>query len=105
MQHDHPLTLQLVLERMRRLYAGSEVVSVRDGERTRATYAEVVDRADRLCSALESLGVGPGDRVATFSWNTREHLEVYLAVWRLGRPRLGRGRACRRLRRSRDGCT
>jgi fatty-acyl-CoA synthase len=80
MQHDHPLTLQLVLERMRRLYAGSEVVSVRDGERGRATYAEVVDRADRLSSALESLGVGPGDRVATFSWNTREHLEAYLAV-------------------------
>jgi fatty-acyl-CoA synthase len=84
MQHDHPLTLQLVLERMRRLYAGSEVVSVRDGERSRATYEQVVDRADRLCAALESLGVGPGDRVATFSWNTREHLEAYLAVPTMG---------------------
>ena len=80
MQHDHPLTLQLLLQRMRRLYAGTEVVSVRGGERTRATYAEVAERADRLCSALASLGVGPGDRVATFSWNTREHLEAYLAV-------------------------
>jgi fatty-acyl-CoA synthase len=84
MQHDHPLTLQLVLERMRRLYAETEVVSVRDGERTRATYADVVDRADRLCAALESLGVGAGDRVATFSWNTREHLEAYLAVPSMG---------------------
>jgi fatty-acyl-CoA synthase len=84
MQHDHPLTLQLILGRMRRLYAGTEVVSVRGGERTRATYAEVADRADRLCSALESLGVGPGDRVATFSWNTREHLEAYLAVPAMG---------------------
>jgi fatty-acyl-CoA synthase len=80
MQHDHPLTLKLLLERMRRLYAGTEVVSVRGGERTRATYAEVAERADRLCSALASLGVAPGDRVATFSWNTREHLEAYLAV-------------------------
>ncbi|HEX5979860.1 MAG TPA: long-chain fatty acid--CoA ligase [Thermoleophilaceae bacterium] len=80
MQHDHPLTLRLILERMRRLYAGTEVVSVRGGERTRAGYAEVADRADRLCSALAALGVGPGDRVATFSWNTREHLEAYLAV-------------------------
>ena len=80
MQHDRPLTLQLLLERMRRLYAGTEVVSVRGGERTRAGYAEVADRADRLCSALAALGVGPGDRVATFSWNTREHLEAYLAV-------------------------
>jgi fatty-acyl-CoA synthase len=80
MQHDYPLTLQLILERMRRLYAGTEVVSVRAGDRTRATYAELADRADRLCSALASLGVEPGDRVATFSWNTREHLEAYLAV-------------------------
>jgi fatty-acyl-CoA synthase len=84
MQHDHPLTLQLILERMRRLYAGTEVVSVRDGDRTRATYGEVAERTDRLCAALESLGVGPGDRVATFSWNTREHLEAYLAVPSMG---------------------
>src|SRR5215211_98267 len=80
MQHDHPLTLQLILERMRRQHALSEVVSVRDGERTRASYAEVVERADRLCGALAQLGVKPGDRVATFAWNTREHLEAYLAV-------------------------
>ena len=80
MQHDHPLTLQLVLERMRRLYAGSEVVGVRDGERTRIRYADLAERADRLCRGLESLGVKPGDRVATFAWNTPQHLEAYLAV-------------------------
>jgi fatty-acyl-CoA synthase len=80
MQHDHPMTLQLVLERMRRIYADSEVVGVRDGERTRATHAELAERADRLCNALEELGVKPGDRVATFAWNTQEHLEAYLAV-------------------------
>ena len=80
MQHDHPLTLQLVLERMRRQYADSEVVGVRGGERTRAGYAELAERADRLCRALEGLGVKQGDRVATFAWNTPEHLEAYLAV-------------------------
>jgi fatty-acyl-CoA synthase len=80
MQHGYPLTLQLVLERMRRLYAGSEVVGVREGGRTRASYAELADRADRLCGALEGLGVKPGDRVATFAWNTQAHLEAYLAV-------------------------
>jgi fatty-acyl-CoA synthase len=80
MQHDHPLTLQLVLERMRHVYAGSEVVGVREGGRTQATYTEVADRADRLCRGLEELGVRPGDRVATFAWNTQEHLEAYLAV-------------------------
>jgi acyl-CoA synthetase (AMP-forming)/AMP-acid ligase II len=80
MQHDYPLTLQLVLDRMRRIYADSEVVSVRGGERTRASYGEVVERVERLAGALSELGVGQGDRVATFAWNTREHLEVYFAA-------------------------
>jgi fatty-acyl-CoA synthase len=80
MQHDHPLTLQLILERMRRVFADSEVVGVRDGERSATSYGELVDRADRLCHGLEGLGVRRGDRVATFAWNTPEHLEVYLAV-------------------------
>src|SRR5215216_4722233 len=80
MQHEHPLTLQLLLDRMRRVYRDSEVVGVRGGERTHATYGEVTERADRLCQALEGLGVERGDRVATFAWNTQEHLEAYLAV-------------------------
>ena len=80
MQHDHPLTLRLILDRMRHVYADSEVVGVRDGERARLSYGEVTERADRLARGLEQLGVGPGDRVATFAWNSPEHLEAYLAV-------------------------
>ena len=80
MQHDFPLTLQLLLDRMRRLYADSEVVSARQGERPRAGYGQVIERSERLAKALEQLGVQQGDRVATFAWNTREHLEGYLAV-------------------------
>jgi fatty-acyl-CoA synthase len=80
MQHDYPLTMQVLLDRMRLLYADSEVVSVRGGDRTRASYGQVLERAGRLSGALEKLGVKRGDRVATFAWNTREHLEVYLAV-------------------------
>src|SRR5215218_7635491 len=80
MQHDYPLTLQLVLDRMRRMYADSEVVGVREGERVRRSYGEIVERADRLTAALHGFGVRPGDRVATFAWNSPEHLEAYLAV-------------------------
>jgi fatty-acyl-CoA synthase len=80
MQHDHPLTLQHLLGRMRSLYADSEVVSVRGDDRSRATFGEVAERVDRLAAALAELGVQRGDRVATFSWNNRQHLEAYLAV-------------------------
>jgi fatty-acyl-CoA synthase len=44
------------------------------------SYAQVGERVDRLAHALTALGVKPGDRVATFSWNTQRHLEAYLAV-------------------------
>jgi fatty-acyl-CoA synthase len=80
MQHDHPLTLQLVLERLRRMHARGQVVGVRDGQRTSISYGELVERADRLCAGLAQLGVKPGDRVATFAWNSPVHLEAYLAV-------------------------
>src|SRR3954465_4762209 len=80
-QHDHPLTLQHVLGRMRNVYGSSEVVTLTENGTERATYAEVTKRVDKLANALTSkLHVGPGDRVATFAWNTQRHLEVYLAT-------------------------
>ena len=80
MQHDHPLTLQHVLGRMRGMFGDSEVVTATAGGRERASYAEVAERIDRLCRALEGLGVKQGDRVATFAWNSQRHLEAYLGV-------------------------
>jgi fatty-acyl-CoA synthase len=80
MQHDHPLTLQHVLWRMRTMNGDGEVVTLTEDGSTRASYAEVAERVDRLCNALAAMGVGPGDRVATFAWNSQRHLELYLAV-------------------------
>ncbi len=81
MQHDHPLTLQHVLDRMRRMNGDGKVVTlVGEDEKTTATYAEVGDRIDRLCAGFSELGVGDGDRVATFAWNSQHHLEAYLAA-------------------------
>jgi fatty-acyl-CoA synthase len=79
-QHDHPLTIQHILDRMRRVYGDSEVVTLTDTGKERASYTEVAGRVDRLCRALESLGVKEGDRVATFAWNSQRHLELYMAV-------------------------
>jgi fatty-acyl-CoA synthase len=82
---DHPLTIRHILDRMRRIYGDSEVVTLRgsggDGTmKSHSTYAEIGSRIDRLCRALGRLGVKQGDRVATFAWNTQEHFELYMGV-------------------------
>jgi acyl-CoA synthetase (AMP-forming)/AMP-acid ligase II len=48
------------------------------------TYAEVYDRACRLADALATLGVKKGDRVAYWSTNRPEFLEVLFGVPMLG---------------------
>ncbi|HEX8952425.1 MAG TPA: long-chain fatty acid--CoA ligase, partial [Polyangia bacterium] len=55
-----------------------------EGGVRRVRFGDVAARARRLASALRRLGVGPGDRVGTFAWNSQEHLEAYLAVPGLG---------------------
>jgi fatty-acyl-CoA synthase len=65
---------------MRRMFGDSEVVTLTDDGPQRARYAEVTSRIDKLAHALTSLGIGEGDRVATFAWNTQRHLEIYMAV-------------------------
>ena len=79
-QNDYPLTIAHVRDRMRNVYGDSEVVTQTDSGRTRATFAQCIERADRLAAALAALGIEPGDRVATFAWNTQNHLEAYFAV-------------------------
>ncbi len=84
MQNDFPLTLGHVLGRMRTVNSEAEVVTLTEDGKRRATFADVVSRVDRLAGALRALGVTEGDRVATFCWNTQEHLECYLAIPCLG---------------------
>ena len=48
------------------------------------SYAEIDASSARLANALTRLGIVPGDRVATFMWNSTQHLESYLAVPSLG---------------------
>lgn len=48
------------------------------------TYREFNERVNRVASALRQLGLEPGDRVAIFSPNRAEILEVLFATWKAG---------------------
>jgi fatty-acyl-CoA synthase len=78
MQNDYQLTLKHVLDRMRGPCATGQVSTLGHDGVTRASYGEVATRVDRLCRALEALGVEQGDRVGTFMWNSQAHLELYM---------------------------
>ncbi len=85
MMDDFPLSLTAVVERAEQLAPARKVVTCRpDGSIDRATLGDCAQRARRLATALERLGVGEGDRVATLLWNQREHLELYFAVPLMG---------------------
>ncbi len=81
---DRPLLIRDIVERAERLFADREIVSRTKEGVERSTYGEAVRRARRLASSLQRLGVGPGDRVATFGWNSLRHLELYFAVPSMG---------------------
>ena len=67
--------------RARRLYADREAVV--DGE-LRLTYGQFFERCDRWSSALQALGLQPGDRVAYIAPNTHAQLESFYAVPQIG---------------------
>ena len=78
---DEPLTIQQIFWRIERLYPDAPVATLREnGAMARSTYGEVAARAHRLASALAKQGIEPGDRVATFGFNTQSHLECYFAI-------------------------
>ena len=81
---DFPLTVRHIFEHGRSTYADSEVVTNEaDGVR-RIEFGALADRVDQLAAGLGRLGVEPGNRVATFAWNTQEHQEAYFAIPGMG---------------------
>ncbi|MFV9429001.1 long-chain-fatty-acid--CoA ligase [Rhodococcus aetherivorans] len=82
---DEPLVLNSIVTRAEQLFRDQIIVSYdADGRSSKVDCATLMKRVRKLASALSNLGIGEGDRVATFAWNTREHLELYLAVPCLG---------------------
>ena len=86
LMQNRPLLISNLVDYVATWHAQTEIVS-RDpaGRIHRSNYGQVAARAKRVAGALETLGVGPGDRVATLAWNSWRHLELYYGVTCSGR--------------------
>ena len=75
------LTISSLIEHAGRYHGETEVVSVETtGGLTRTNWRTIEANARKLASALEKLGIRPGQRCATIAWNNHRHLEIYFGV-------------------------
>ncbi len=81
---DYPLLISNILAHAVKNHPRRGVVSRDGADIVRFTYAAFGERVARLANALHRLGIRPGDRVASFGWNSHRHLELYYAVPGMG---------------------
>lgn len=81
LMQDWPLVTTSILDHAESEHGEREIFtrSVEGPFRT-TTYGEVAKRARRVAKGLVSMGVKPGDRVATMAWNTDRHLESWYGI-------------------------
>jgi fatty-acyl-CoA synthase len=84
MQDDFQLTTTAILRHGATVHGASECVTWLGDSGRHTSYAAIAKNAGRLAAALTGLGIGVGDRVGTFCWNSQEHLEAYYAVPGMG---------------------
>jgi acyl-CoA synthetase (AMP-forming)/AMP-acid ligase II len=86
LMQSRPLLVSTLVDYAASCHGNREIVSRDpDGVIHRTNYAAVAGRAKRLASALAALGVEFGHPVATLSWNSFRHLELYYGVTSSGR--------------------
>jgi fatty-acyl-CoA synthase len=77
---DFPLTVTSILLYGTTIHADRVIVTATDDGYRQCSFGELGVRAATLANGLRRLGVTGDERVATFMWNTQEHLEAYFAV-------------------------
>jgi fatty-acyl-CoA synthase len=86
LMQEQPLLISSLIDHAARHHGEAEIVSRRvEGDLHRTTYRETAARARRVANALDRLGLGFSDRVATLAWNGYRHLELYFGVSGSGR--------------------
>ena len=78
---DFPLRVMRLIDHAEREHATREIVASRgDGTIVRTNWIEIVQKARQLADALISLGIRPGDRVATLAMNHDRHFASWFGV-------------------------
>ena len=77
---DVSLTLTSILRYGTAIHGRRLVTTATDDGFRQINFCEFGSRVAQLAHALDRLEVRPADRIATFMWNTQEHLEAYFAV-------------------------
>lgn len=81
---DVPLSIRSLFEYGARYFPASKVLTY-DGKHVHTrSFSDFPATVARLAEGLARLGIGPGDRVASFCWNHDHHLECYFAVPMMG---------------------
>ncbi|GGO81849.1 ligase [Marinobacterium nitratireducens] len=75
------MNLGRFISRSARYWSGAPAVADKRGS---ITYAELDQRSSRLANALLGLGLEPGDRVAMYSLNRTELVEIEVALYKAG---------------------
>jgi fatty-acyl-CoA synthase len=85
LMQDMPLTVDRFLDHAATWHPRREIVS-RDaaGAVSRTDYAGLHRTAKQVSAALASLGIAPGDRVATLGWNGFRHLAAWYGATNMG---------------------
>ena len=82
---DTPLLISDLIRYAAVYHRDTEIVTrTVEGPIHRYTYEEAHERSKKLAQALQGLGIGMGDRIATVAWNTNRHFELYFGISGLG---------------------
>jgi fatty-acyl-CoA synthase len=82
---DWPLRIMRLLDHAERENPTREIVSRwADGSETRTDYAGIARDSRKLALALERLGIGRGDRIATLAMNHSRHLVAWYGTIGMG---------------------
>ena len=79
-----PLLMSRLIDRGATISPTSEIVTATATGTRRQTYEATRARAHQLAGALQDAGIGVGDRIGTFMWNSSQHVEAYHATAGMG---------------------